>query len=268
MNRNRWGNLLARAVLTCALVPVATGVAWADKANLRVSAKPGAKLEYRLEAQNETNFAGMIITENRGGDVDVEVLESDTDDNPRFAFSFANFEASVMQGGNLMQQDPQLDGVVVHVTFSPRGEQLDLAPQTNLLQAQRQMVENLVDAFFAYLPEKEVEPDDSWVHKRLEESKTGDKEPSIDGELEYTFEDFEKKDGHECAKLFVQGAVKLNTPTQGGLFIGEAKTEGEMFVAVGSGHVLSSKLTTDISGTVGTQEVSRVQYLELKLRKE
>jgi hypothetical protein len=247
MNRNRWGNLLARAVLTCALVPVATGVAWADKANLRVSAKPGAKLEYRLEAQNETNFAGMIITENRGGDVDVEVLESDTDDNPRFAFSFANFEASVMQGGNLMQQDPQLDGVVVHVTFSPRGEQLDLAPQTNLLQAQRQMVENLVDAFFAYLP---------------------DKEPSIDGELEYTFEDFEKKDGHECAKLFVQGAVKLNTPTQGGLFIGEAKTEGEMFVAVGSGHVLSSKLTTDISGTVGTQEVSRVQYLELKLRKE
>lgn len=268
MNQNGWGKRLAWTSLSCALVLAGPEAAQADKTTLRLGAEPGSKLLYRLETQGETNFAGMTITENSGGDVEVEALDSDADGNPRFAFRFANFAASVMRGSDMMEQDPQLDGAVVHVTFTPRGERMEVAPQTSLPSPQRKMVEELSEVFFAYLPENAVEPDDSWVQERFEESETGDREPAVDGEWEYTLEDFEEKDGHECAKLLVQGTLKLNTPTPGGMFTGEAKTEGEILVALDSGHVLNSKLTTDYSGNVGTQEVNRVQYLELKLREK
>ncbi len=268
MQRLHGGNLLALAGLTCTLVFGAAGNAVAGKESLTVSAKPGAKVLYRLEQQNETNFAGMVFTENQSGDVEMEALENDADNNPRFAFTFANFEASVMQGGNLAERDPQLNGVVVQVTLSPRGEQIDLAPQSNLPQAQRDLVENIVDAFFAYLPENDVEPDDTWIEEKHEQSETEDGAPALEGEVEYTLEDFEEKDGHDCAKLFVRSEIKVNSQTPAGVFAGKAETEGEMFVALGGGHIVKSKLTTEITGNVGEQRVSRVQYLEVKMRQE
>lgn len=262
--REQLGTLVA---LTCAFVLTAVDSASAGKKSLRLSGASGTTQHYRLEAQNETHFSGITITENTGGDVQVDALDAAADGNPRFAVSFANFESSVMQGGNLVEQDPQLNGVTVHVTFSPRGELLDMAPQSNMPQARREVVENLVDAFFAFLPEEDVERDDTWVHKRLEEGDSDDEKPAVDGETEYTLEEFEKKDGAECAKLYVEGKAQVNRQTPAGMFSGEAKTEGEVFVVVDGGHVLHCKLTTEINGNVGTQEISRVQYLEIKPKK-
>jgi len=264
MKRFPWRTFWTSALVCVALSGFSS--AHAGKKSLRVTSEPGTKRLYRMQAQNETSFAGMVITENQSGDVEVEALEHDADDNPRFAFRFANFDASVMQGDNMAEQDPQLNGVVVHVTLSPRGEQLNLSPQSNLSPERRRLVRGIAEAFFAYLPEDQVDRDDTWVQERLEE---GDEDgtPAIDGEMEYTLENFEKKDGQECAKLHLEGEFKVNSLTPGGPFAGKAKTEGETLVALSGGHVMNSKVTTEITGSVGTQEVSRVQYLELKMRK-
>ncbi len=266
MTRLHWKRALL-AALACALGLGTVSSAHAGK-SLRVQSKPGMKMLYRMEAQNEISFSGIVMTENQTGDIEVEALGPDDEGNPRFAFRFANFEATLMRGNDLAEQNPRLDGVVIHVTLSPRGEQLDVLPQSNLEPERRKMVAQLADAFFPYLPEEDVDRDDRWTEERSEESETDDGVPTLQGETKYTLEGFDKRDGQECAKIFLEGEFSVHTPTPGGIFDGKAKAEGESFVALDGGHILSAKFTVETTGKVGNQEVSRVQDVEIKMRKK
>jgi hypothetical protein len=252
--------------ILCALTLAAP--AWAKKATLAVSASAGETLSYRLEIQQEMNFGGVAITVNQVGNISVEAIEKSEKSEPRFAIRFSDFEGSVMRGGDLVEQEPPVNGVMVHATMSPRGELVDFAPQTSLSTERKELVKGLVENLFAYFPEKEIEPGDNWIQERLEESEdpNADK-PLVEGSMEFTLDDWDKKDGVEAARIFGKGKADLAMPTPAGLFEGEAEGEWEGVVAVASGHVIECKHTVEISGRVGDNEISRAEYYELKLKK-
>lgn len=244
------------------------GLASAKKATLTVSAPPGTVLNYRLEIQQEMNLHGMDITVNQVGNIAVEALDASEKGEPRFAIGFSDFEGSVMRGGDLVEQQPPINGVTVHATLSLNGELVDMAPQSNLSDERKELVRGLVEKLFAYFPAGEVEPGDTWVQKRFEESPDPRAdEPAVDGAMEYTLDDWGKKDGVEGAKIFGTGKARLALPTPGGLFNGEAQGEWEGFVALAGGHVIECKHTVEIEGRVGDTEVSRAERYELKLKK-
>jgi hypothetical protein len=253
------------ATLLCGLLVAA---AVAEKAHFTVVGKPGEVLQYRMEQQQEINIQGMTITVNMSGDIAITALEQGEDENPRFLVRFENFEASLIRGGDMSEQDPRLNGVALKVTLSPRGEVLDVAPQTNLSGDRKDELENLVENFFAYLPEGEASPGDTWTRKRYQESRDESSDaPAVDGSTEFTLEEFEKKDGKRVAKIFSKGSALVNLPTPGGTLSGSTEGEAELLVALDGGHLVYSKASSEFSGTLGASDVTRAEYLEVKLKK-
>ncbi|MFQ5600687.1 MAG: hypothetical protein ACE5G2_09035 [Candidatus Krumholzibacteriia bacterium] len=268
--RNRFHPRVPVAVLGFLLLgPVLSGRAEAKKVQLTFTPPPKEVLRYKVEFQQETHAGGMEFTFNMTGEAELSFLEKTEDGNSKLAIKLSSIEASMMQMGNLVEQDPGLEGTSVHVTASPRGDVLEVEPQQVLSDAQVELLETLVENFFAYLPEEAVETEDTWVQKRFEESDSDDTDlPALDGSLEYMLDDIEKKDGVQVAKIVGEGSLKINEMTPQGLFAGEAKVESESLTSIASGCVLRKKSSMEVSGKVGgTFDVDQAHFFEVKLQK-
>lgn len=202
---------------------------------------------------------------NGKGTATVSPGEASSDGNSKFVVELTGIEVTLKQGEELQDLDLGLEGKKVNVTVTPRGDVVAIEPTTPVDGMTKGALKSLVKALFPYLPEGKVSEGDTWSEKRVEanEDKTI-KEPAIDGQFDYTLEEFANKNGIESAKIFGEGKVKINQATPGGVFVGNAEGQTEVHVGVKDGWIVHSKADMTVSGKVGTTEIARVERFECK----
>jgi hypothetical protein len=255
---------LAALLLAALLLAALPGLVQAKDATL-VFQPTKTPVKYEISLQQEMTFMGVEQLVNGKGTALVSPGEASTDGNARFVVELSGIEVTLKQGEELQDLDLGLEGKKVNVTVTPRGDVVSVEPTTPADGMSTGAIKSLVKTLFPYLPEGKVSEGATWTHKRLEanEDKTI-KEPAIDGQFDYTLEEFGNKDGVETAKILGEGKVKINQTTPGGVFVGEAEGQSELHVGVKDGWIVHNKADMTVSGKVGTTEITRVERFECK----
>ena len=235
----------------------------AEKATLVFSA-PVDTLHYTLEMGREANLGGITVSTMEKGKVHITPLEKG-DDKTRVAIHFADFEASMKRGEELVEQKSQLNGVTVEAQVSRRGEVLAVTPRGAAPPGGIEQIQTLADHFFPYFPDTPVESGATWVRKRLVPN-TADPtaKPRLDGSTEFTLDELKKKEGVQVASILAKSTAKANLPMPQGDFEGKVTGEAKLLVAVQGGHLLESKSSAEFVGTTAGNDLSWVQTTRMK----
>ncbi|HZL85614.1 MAG TPA: hypothetical protein VFD07_09585 [Candidatus Krumholzibacteria bacterium] len=237
--------------------------ATAEKLTIVMAPSPGDTLIYKMQVQQEMSFQGMAITATEGGKVHI-VVQKSHEDTLQLSIRFSDFEGSVKNGNDLMERKPQLQGVALLARMSPRGDVLEVKPQTPVPPNLQEELPRLLEEFFPFFADQAIEPGDSWTHiQKVPNKDSANDELRIDGKTEYTLDELSKKDDRKTAKILGVETAKVNFETPAGTVVGDVKGKSEVLVLVDSGWVLERKSTSEFTGMIGTTKGSRVEYTEI-----
>ena len=238
--------------------------ATAEKLTIVMAPAPGDTLIYKMQVQQEMSFQGMTITGTEGGKVHIVVQESH-EDTLQLSIHFSDFEGSVKNGNDLVERKPQLQGVALLARMSPRGDVLEVKPQTPVAPNLKEELPRILEEFFPFFADQAIEPGDSWTRiQKVPNKDSANDELRIDGKTEYTLDELSKKNDRKTAKILGVESAKVNFETPAGVVVGDVKGKSEALVLVDSGWVLERKSTSEFTGTVGATKGSRVEYTEIQ----
>lgn len=211
----------------------------------------GTKLHYRLETEIEATVRGAVFTTTLSADAVLTPVVDAKSENVLVNIVFEKVEGATRMGDEIRPLDVNVDGRSAQAEVTRRGVLVHVEPAADLSTAQKGLLTDLADAFFAQLPAKPVKVGEEWkqdlVTRKASESGSGD----------FTFEEITEKYGVECARILGEFAMQSSEPALKG------KGRVESHIAVAGGYVVAQKGTLDMQG----EGPGALQSFELKLKR-
>lgn len=241
-----------RAIALFALTGFATLPAVLQAAPTRLVLDPAANKPYRykLDTEQEANMQGAVFTTNMVAEATMTRATEGKGDNLLVDIVFSKVEGSMKQGDRLEPLSMSLDGTKARAEVTPQGKVVRVEAPEGVTGQQKQILENLVDAFFVELPPNPVSVNDTW------KVSLADPAEGRQGVGDFTLEKIDKKQGVEVAHLNGKVTMESKEPPLKG------KGTVESDVATTGGYVVAAKGTVTVEPVEGP---TIVQSFELKL---
>jgi len=256
------------AVIILAVVAMA---GCAAKKEMKIEPEPGLSLMYRMPADQVlkyqmTNESTQNL-EIMGQSMKIETSKAygfsikskgmqEGNHKLEFTINSAAIHVESPQGGVPVSVDAVL-GKSFDMTFSPLGEELDLAGAKALKYSMPQGEQSIAPDFqivFPNLPGKPMEIGDTWSGKDTLNIEEGDSRLKIDMDILNTLEGFETIEGMECVKVVskITGTVDGQGKQEGMDLVtkGDLKGTDTWYFAYKDGILVKVASDVDVDATV------------------
>ncbi|MCK4537804.1 MAG: hypothetical protein KAV42_03295 [Candidatus Krumholzibacteria bacterium] len=284
-SRSRTYRNMISAVLFMSIILMCGSVSADDdrEVTIRFSLEEGTVLKYKGSTTTEMNWKGIAFSTVHGDEVEMSWMEQLEDGKQRVEIKYISCsDRRAMGGAAAMDFDAPVkpEGRAVKVVVGADGRPTEVAGFILGIKGS-EALKGYVNNWFFDLPEGPVKKGSTWTVNvpREDEEKDEEKEfvSDVKGTIDLELKKFDKKNDIEVAVIKFKGKLNIHNESEQGVMDGEAKSDGEVMVALDGGYIVEYKNSSEmkgklvsldeLSGKESSSDVVQVRNTEKKLQK-